>query len=294
MELKKIWLAAFAAAALAVPAAAQEAPTNVGNETCVACHADHAASFAKSMHGKKMALGAKAAESCESCHGAGSLHAAAGGDKTAPGFATVKNPAKTGSEGSKSCLACHKQKSVMLWSTSSHARASVNCTKCHSVHSGKGPMQLKKSSNESCYECHKKQKAEAKLPSHHPVAEGKMQCVSCHNPHGGPDGNLKAESVNETCFKCHAEKAGPFAYEHAPVNDSCLSCHKPHGSVTDNLLKTPMPNLCLSCHKNDHTASVTASGANAGAASVSIMQRQMCTNCHKDIHGSNKRPSFRY
>lgn len=296
MKLKQsIWITALAAG-LIIPsgtASAQETATPVGSDSCVACHSEQAKSFNSSMHGKKIPLVRKMAadKTCEACHGAGSLHAAAAGDKTNPGFGTIKNPAKTDSkEVAKVCFTCHKQKEIMLWSTSSHAQASVTCNKCHSVHNGKGLNQLKKSANETCYECHKKQKADGRLPSHHPVAEGKMECVSCHNPHGGPMGNLKAETVNETCFKCHAEKGGPFSHEHSPVAENCSICHKPHGSVNDNLLKSPLPYMCLNCHKSDH--SIATGGAVTGARVQQYGSR--CTDCHRDIHGSDIRASFKY
>src|ERR1035437_480304 len=121
-------------------------------------------------------------KTCETCHGAGSLHAAAAGDKTNPGFATIKNPAKVDSkEVAKACFTCHNDKAVMLWNTSTHAQTGMTCTKCHSVHNGQGPTNLKKTANETCYQCHAKQKAEGSLASHHPLEEGKMECVSCHN-----------------------------------------------------------------------------------------------------------------
>jgi predicted CXXCH cytochrome family protein len=51
---------------------------------------------------------------------------------------------------------------------------------------------------DTCYTCHKSQRAKAMRTSHHPVREGKMDCSSCHNPHEGNIPNmLKADSVNE-------------------------------------------------------------------------------------------------
>ena len=280
------WIAALA---LVVPfgTASAETATMVGSDTCIACHSEQAASFNGSLHGKKISVTkiVAADKTCESCHGAGSLHAAAAGDKTNAGFATIKNPATADSKTvAKACFTCHNEKAVMLWSTSSHAQTGMSCNKCHSVHNGVGPKNLKKSSNETCTQCHSKQKADGKLPSHHPIEEGKMGCVSCHNPHGGPMGNLKAESVNETCFKCHAEKAGPFAHEHAPVTESCTVCHKPHGSANEALLKQPQPYLCLRCHKWPHTETTNLANAES---STKILDRSRCTDCHSEIHGSD-------
>ena len=68
-----------------------------------------------------------------------------------------------------------------------HARRNVACTSCHSVHSSKSvKAQLKtKIDAETCYTCHKSERAKAMRTSHHPVREGKMGCSSCHNPHDG-------------------------------------------------------------------------------------------------------------
>jgi len=288
MKLKKLsWIAAAFALVIPFRAASAETATLVGSDTCIACHSEQAASFNSSTHGKKLPIvkGITADKTCESCHGAGSLHAAAAGDKTNVGFATIKNPSKLkGSAASAVCFTCHNQKAVMLWDTGKHASKGLVCASCHSVHNAKGPKNLKQAVNETCYTCHKNKKAEMSLPSHHPLQEGKMTCVGCHNPHGGTNGNLKEETVNETCFKCHSEKAGPFAHEHAPVSDSCANCHKPHGSANQYLLKQAMPYLCLRCHKNEHGLT-PASGLND-------LRKRNCADCHKDLHGSDFSGAF--
>ena len=101
---------------------------------------------------------------------------------------------------------------------------------------------------EACYKCHQKVFAQNHLPSHHPIMEGKMVCSDCHDPHGQLEKNLKAETINQLCYKCHAEKTGPFAYPHPPVNENCDICHEPHGTVANNLLRQPVTFLCLRCH----------------------------------------------
>lgn len=140
-----------------------------------------------------------------------------------------------------------------------------------------------------CYNCHKAQKAQANLPSHHPIKEGKMNCSDCHNPHGGPVGNLKAESVNETCFRCHAEKVGPFTYDHPPVTEDCTICHNPHGSVNNNLLVQSQPFLCLKCHPGPHSRR-----ASLGAPKTFANYYTQCTNCHTQVHGSDAHAALHY
>jgi len=140
-----------------------------------------------------------------------------------------------------------------------------------------------------CYNCHKAQKAQGNLPSHHPIREGKMKCSDCHNPHGGPMGMLRAESVNETCFRCHAEKVGPFTYDHPPVTEDCTICHSPHGSVNNNLLTQSEPFLCLKCHSGPHSRS----GSLGNAKSFAQYYTQ-CTSCHSQIHGSDSHVALHY
>lgn len=271
-----------------------ETATEVGAETCAGCHAEVAEKFAKTFHGRKAKSSEKLKAGCESCHGPGSLHAAAAGDKNSPGYATVKNPKNLGAaEQNETCLACHKDaKQLMMWKTSSHAVNDVSCLSCHSVHGGEGRRSLKAESHgetETCLKCHTKQKIDMRLASHHPVPEGKMACSSCHNPHGGIDGNLKADSQQELCAKCHSEKVGPFAFEHAPVVDGCSNCHVVHGSSNDKLLTQPQPLICAACHAKVHSQN----DATVAGALRRITGKVRCTDCHREIHGSDRRNTFK-
>lgn len=140
-----------------------------------------------------------------------------------------------------------------------------------------------------CFNCHKAQQVQSRMPSHHPITEGKMKCTDCHNPHGGPNGMLREESVQDTCARCHAEKVGPFTYEHPPVNEDCTICHKPHGSVQNNLLTQSEPFLCLKCHAGPHSR-----GNTLGTAPTFARYYTLCTQCHAEIHGSDRHQAFHY
>lgn len=131
-----------------------------------------------------------------------------------------------------------------------------------------------------CYTCHKAQQIQNRLPSHHPIMEGKMKCSSCHNPHGGPHGMLRSESVVETCARCHAEKVGPFTFEHPPVTEDCTICHTPHGSVQRKMLVRSQSFICLKCHASPHNIR----GDKARFASFF----GNCTDCHAQVHGSDQ------
>jgi DmsE family decaheme c-type cytochrome len=158
---------------------------------------------------------------------------------------------------------------------------------------------LKKTSiNETCYTCHKQQRAEFAKRSHMPLPEGKITCADCHNPHGSTSkAMLKADSVNELCYTCHAEKRGPFLWEHAPVRESCLNCHNPHGANQDKLLQVARPFLCQQCHGNtNHQSTFYNAGqlVGGGAAVSSRMLGRSCQNCHSQIHGSNDPAGARF
>ena len=45
-------------------------------------------------------------------------------------------------------------------------------------------LLARQSISETCFQCHKQQRAEFRKRSHMPLPEGKMSCVDCHNPHG--------------------------------------------------------------------------------------------------------------
>src|SRR5271154_3472783 len=79
----------LAAVAPSLPAAPTLPPGYVGSETCAGCHADLAKAFAGSPH-HPVDVDAKRGwegRACESCHGPGQKHAAAGNT------AFISNPA---------------------------------------------------------------------------------------------------------------------------------------------------------------------------------------------------------
>jgi DmsE family decaheme c-type cytochrome len=270
------------ATAPAVQPAAQsaETATAVGATVCASCHTEKADAFKKSWHGRKMPemKDVPSENTCESCHGPGSLHVAAAGDKTNPGYATTKISAEATND---RCLSCHNQKKLMNWKVGQHNQQGLACATCHKIHEAGANSPKPKS--EVCLDCHKKKRMEMNLPFHHPIAEGKMECYDCHNPHGGDFRNLTAESVNETCAKCHAEKLGPFQQEHPPVAENCTICHNPHGSINEGLLKQSQPNLCLGCHKFAHSST----NVNPTGTPNALLQHSRCTNCHFNIHGND-------
>ena len=230
------------------------------------------------------------------------------------------------------CLGCHTGSPTMAWHSSYHDRQNVACADCHDAHPDANLPQVMPISHttvnhlsgrpmrvaepDACFKCHPQVFAEASLPSHHPIREGKIRCSDCHNAHGEEERSLKAQTLNELCFECHAELEGPFVWEHAPVTESCANCHKPHGTVANDLLQQPPMFLCLRCHTghSTHGASlqctrchdITLPGgglttlvggypANPQIPTTPESRQALftdCTQCHSQIHGSDLATGF--
>lgn len=266
----------------------------IGAETCIGCHAEREA-FKHNVHGLAWpkAKGIEFSQSCETCHGPGSLHAAAGGDKSNADFWTINNPAtKKGPDASKTCLQCHQGGARMHWSGSTHDAKNVSCVQCHNIHNekangGKSPLLAKESVAQVCFQCHADKKAQIKKSAHMPMEEGKMTCTGCHNPHGSAEEKLMAKNtVMETCYECHADKRGPFLYEHPPVREDCRNCHNPHGTHNDRMLVAKPPLLCQRCHLSSGHPANSYDDSRIDARAAQIVNRG-CPNCHNKIHGSN-------
>ncbi len=266
----------------------------VGADTCLGCHSTHEG-FKKNIHAKAIpnAKGIPFEKTCETCHGPGSLHAGAGGDKNNPDFATITNPSKLKpADAAETCLKCHEGGKRMHWKGSTHDMKNVSCVSCHSMHNekangGKAPLLKKASAADSCFACHAEKKAQIRKSGHMPLVEGKMGCTGCHNPHGSPAEKLLAKNtVPETCYACHQDKRGPFMWDHAPARENCATCHDPHGSHNEKMLVTRSPLLCQRCHVGGrHPA--TAYGQSAADTGANRLKYKGCINCHPQVHGSN-------
>ncbi len=270
----------------------------VGAEACAACHSDVVESFKGARHGKMLPKhkGIEFEKSCEACHGPGSLHAGAAGDKSDPGFKTIKLFKKLDTSAiSNACMACHKDAGRTHWAGSSHDRRDVSCTACHSVHASASQKNdlIKATESETCYQCHRDVKGQMRRSAHMPVGDGKMECSSCHSPHGTSTPKLlKAETANQLCFACHQDKRGPMLWNHPPVKENCLTCHQPHGSHHDKMLTVKQPFLCQRCHVANNHPSTPYGGLEASQGNNKIMS-QSCAECHPYVHGSNH-PAGKY
>jgi DmsE family decaheme c-type cytochrome len=263
-----------------------DASQYAGTETCKTCHEDAGKTFDKGPHWKTLSDKHHGPQwqGCEACHGPGKAHAESADPDKIIRFAGLSRE-----ESSKRCLTCHEfGEEHANFLRSEHLKNNVGCVDCHSAHHPQVQARLLKASQPGmCYSCHLEKKADFSRPFHHKVNEGLLQCTDCHNPHGGfLTRQLRATNAQDTlCFNCHTDKAGPFAFEHAPVKtEGCVSCHAPHGSPNPRLLKRANMNLlCLECH----TLTVDVSAPGIPSFHNQAQKYQACTLCHTSIHGSN-------
>jgi DmsE family decaheme c-type cytochrome len=275
-----------------------EPATFVGSQACAECHEDIDHDFRLAGHGRAEmdSTLVEGRAGCESCHGPGSLHVAADGDKDHPGFWAIKRPDKMEQdEANAICRTCHITAAQMHWEDSKHDDRGMKCVDCHSMHEPKDESRkaLLKNANTSelCMTCHKTKRMQLSRSAHMPLLEGGMDCSSCHDPHGSPSPkNLKANSVNELCESCHMDKRGPVLFEHAPVRESCINCHEPHGANNQRSLASRTPFLCQRCHVATRHPSTLYDSPDL--ASNRLFNRS-CLNCHSQVHGSNH-PSGKY
>jgi len=256
---------------------------------CLDCHdatssSDVHAVFATA-HGQ---LGGGGAAACTACHGASEAHDRRG-RKAPPDISFGPQWPSDVAARNGSCLNCHEQGDQLLWAGSAHQQENLACSDCHSAHRQPEPSASASAGDERCLACHTRVRAELRLPSHHPIAEGEIPCTDCHNPHGGlGEAALHQVTLNDNCFSCHQEKRGPMLWEHPPVAEDCSLCHRPHGSVHDRLLTARGPALCQQCHAAAFHPSLPygAEGLPAGGANANLLGKN-CLNCHSQVHGSN-------
>lgn len=284
-----------AAEAPAAEAPAAEEPAAV--PSCGDCH-DQAKRFLTNPHARgEITNGVVSNGACETCHGDGTEHIEAGGDKT-----KISVPrGRTGSD--ETCVLCHDANKGMHANT-----GQVNCLTCHSIHSSdpRSPHLVAKPQLALCGSCHTQSASMRNKPYAHRLDRGGMTCSSCHDPHGrrakGEQslaivGHLRSTRAGEApCLSCHTEKRGPFVFAHGGVEiGECTTCHEAHGSSNPKQLRrATVKQVCMECHSP--IASSTAAGSLGSQPpsfhNLSLPRYQNCTTCHVAVHGSNRDPQL--
>jgi predicted CXXCH cytochrome family protein len=179
--------------------------TYVGMETCAPCHEKEARDYKLAAHARVTIPNEKVPnQGCEACHGPGSLHVEAGGER---GKFTI-NPSKS----PEACYQCHLDKQAEFNLQYHHPvrEGRMSCTTCHDPH---GPNikvargMLISRVNDQCAQCHREQ-ARVHVFEHDAMREG---CTVCHNPHGSPFDKMLVERDSNLCLKCHAQVVAPAA-----------------------------------------------------------------------------------
>jgi predicted CXXCH cytochrome family protein len=177
--------------------------TFVGDAACYDCHTNICRQFAGSPHGRIDRAGLKmaGASGCESCHGPGSRHIAAGGD---PRF--IINPGKDPA----ACFRCHVEVQAEFQLPVHHPvlEGRMSCGQCHDPHGRDilrpaGGLAMARP-NQTCAQCHRAQ-TRPFVFEHPALREG---CTVCHTPHGSVNRKLLVEADPNLCLKCHAQEQG--------------------------------------------------------------------------------------
>jgi predicted CXXCH cytochrome family protein len=177
----------------------------VGNQVCTECHRDITRVFPTSGHARIHLEDPRAVgqTGCESCHGAGSLHAAGGGGRGK----FINNPGKDPAP----CFECHRPTEAEFHLPQHHPvkEKKMNCVQCHDPHGGDifkpaGGLAMARL-NEGCAQCHREQ-TRPFVFEHPALREG---CTVCHHPHGSINAKLLVQRDVNLCLRCHAQTPGP-------------------------------------------------------------------------------------
>jgi predicted CXXCH cytochrome family protein len=181
--------------------------TFTGNNSCVDCHANYTRGFAAGPHGRMHVELAKMAggTGCESCHGPGSKHIAAGGGRGK----FIVNPGRD----PQACYSCHQETQIDFQLPQHHPvpEGKMSCVQCHDPHGmdimkPKGGLAMARQ-NEQCASCHRNQTRRFVF-EHAALNEG---CVTCHAPHGSVNRKMLTQPDANLCLRCHAQVVSPAA-----------------------------------------------------------------------------------
>ncbi len=243
-------------------------PEKLAKVDCGLCHAQEAAQYAGSVHGKKAAQGDPFAPGCKLCHG---THDILPPSDLKSAVSTVNVP--------RLCGQCHREDAEV---SKTRAISQTNILENYkdSIH-GMGLFKQGLTVTAVCTSCH-----------------------TAHNqlPHTDPRSSIAKQNIAKTCTHCHAQIEavhrqvirGELWEKQPHMIPACVDCHEPH-KIRKVYYTDGMSNRdCLSCHSNP-TLKGTA-GGKSGSLYVSAEElagsrhaRIACVQCHTGGTPSNVR-----
>ncbi len=173
----------------------------VGSETCAPCHEKETKDFKLTSHARVTIpdpKGKRENVGCESCHGPGSLHVEAGGERGK----FIVNPSRK----PDACFQCHLDKQAQFNLPYHHPlkEGRMTCINCHNPHGEN--VKLAKGLfvgrvNQNCAQCHREQ-AGFHVFEHPALREG---CTTCHDVHGSINPKMLKQRDANLCLRCHTQ-----------------------------------------------------------------------------------------
>jgi predicted CXXCH cytochrome family protein len=153
----------------------------------------------------------------------------------------------------------------------------LGCVGCHDPHASAVKGLLKRTGNDLCFTCHKREQFAGKV-THAVVAQ---DCRTCHDPHASAQADILARPAKALCQQCHDPQEARLVKAHSDYSvreTECTSCHAPHASDRAKLVRrfehTAMAQMgCGACHAEPTSTrpfGVTAEGS------------ALCFTCHAD------------
>ncbi len=276
-----------------------------GMKACLDCHGDKQENLAGGGHADLLGMGRDPKESCETCHGPGSLHIESLGLRR-----LISRPDEA-RDGAATCLSCHRsidpvdfhwkrEDWPLLGSPKGH---SLTCTTCHSVHRNQWdlPGQSAPAGNDKETTT---QPARRLVPRISTALDSQLlpgSCLPCHAPayamlRGKVHASLSRwdQGRGRGCVSCH-----PGAGQHVRTGGLpelvesprslvqqkaiCSSCHGKQDKVCGYVfgIHGRRKVACLDCHSAtpENTPKARAQDASAG-----------CASCHKRAASSFRGP----
>lgn len=177
---------------------------------CIHCHAGRPQTVAQSAGKFSEPPFRELAIGCENCHGPGSAHVAAKGDRKA-----IVNPKRLPRErADEICMNCHQGGDARVLQP---GKTEADFRPGQPLNDTVAIFKLPRTKDTDLLEHHESMRLSACYRK-----SGTMNCQTCHNPH--------ATKVDHraTCLSCHS---GPLGEQHPPRTSDCVGCHMPKREV---------------------------------------------------------------